>query len=683
MQVFPTKQRIKVAILAVVIAVVFTMGGLVQLVEESGSVGSGTSERWENSPSGAGAAAGAAMAGGGDLAPGSSPPPPPSPPPETCEHITRHEDECGYVHNACDPGDGYIDYLSVYFCDFGHLRPLAIALFLGWLLFLFIFLGVSADDYLCPALKVVSDAMRLSDNVAGVTLLALANGAPDISSAYVALQRESTANIAFGALSGAGLFVTTVVMAAVAFAGTFSVTRRPFLRDIVTYLVAAAWFFAMLANGKVHLWESIGFVALYGVYVVVVVLGRMVYVMHKRSRKTVLSSLLVVPTAAALGASLQQPLVEATAEAGDSATKSRMLHDEAERIAAGTQRPRDVKALMSSHNPHSVRYAAQLAEAGHHPVAPAPSKTKAAAAQSSDPSASLLVETFINAGGSDDDDEVEEGVWMAKSGSRSMLGSLIEAWREAGWLGRLVSLGSLTAHLLLRLTVPMVDDGEWSFWGCVVTPTTALVLAVVAFGGLPAMQATVGPVPLLVVVGCGGLVCSAVVFWAQRRHCGEPVARPFFAFLAFVAAVSWISIIANELVDLLAAFGTIVGISDAMLGISVLAWGNSLGDLVADYAVAKGGMGQMAVGAILASPLLNLLIGVGFSLTVTITRTGEPFHVSLNGSVATAVIGLMVSLASSALFIPLNRFTVVPKYGFYLVAVYVAAFTGAVVFEFE
>lgn len=41
--------------------------------------------------------------------------------------------------------------------------------------------------------------------------------------------------------TGAGIFVATVVVGAVAYKVPFTLTRRPFLRDVITYLIAAAW----------------------------------------------------------------------------------------------------------------------------------------------------------------------------------------------------------------------------------------------------------------------------------------------------------------------------------------------------------------------------------------------------------------------------------------------------------
>ena len=50
-----------------------------------------------------------------------------------------------------------------------------------------------------------------------------------------------------------------------------------------------------------------------------------------------------------------------------------------------------------------------------------------------------------------------------------------------------------------------------------------------------------------------------------------------FAFLAFPAASIWLYSICNELVEVLQTLGRLFGLSDVILGITVLAWGGSIG----------------------------------------------------------------------------------------------------------
>ena len=68
-----------------------------------------------------------------------------------------------------------------------------------------------------------------------------------------------------------------------------------------------------------------------------------------------------------------------------------------------------------------------------------------------------------------------------------------------------------------------------------------------------------------------------------------------FCFLGFVIAIAWISTVAGEVVGVMKAFGVILGISEAILGLTIFAIGNSIGDLVADVTVARLGYPVMAL----------------------------------------------------------------------------------------
>ena len=63
--------------------------------------------------------------------------------------------------------------------------------------------------------------------------------------------------------------------------------------------------------------------------------------------------------------------------------------------------------------------------------------------------------------------------------------------------------------------------------------------------------------------------------------------------------------------NILTAFGVFWNVSNTIMGLLVLAPANSIGDFVADYALAKAGKAQTAFGAIYGGPLLNVLLGVG------------------------------------------------------------------------
>jgi len=75
----------------------------------------------------------------------------------------------------------------------------------------------------------------------------------------------------------------------------------------------------------------------------------------------------------------------------------------------------------------------------------------------------------------------------------------------------------------------------------------------------------------------------------------KPKYHYVLCFLGFVISVAWISTIAGEVVGALKAIGVILDISEAILGLTIFAVGNSLGDLVADVTVARLGFPVMAL----------------------------------------------------------------------------------------
>lgn len=59
--------------------------------------------------------------------------------------------------------------------------------------------------------------------------------------------------------------------------------------------------------------------------------------------------------------------------------------------------------------------------------------------------------------------------------------------------------------------------------------------------------------------------------------------------MGFLVSIVWIMAIADEVVNVLQAFGVIFGLSDAIIGLTIFAMGNSLADLVANMSVAVRG----------------------------------------------------------------------------------------------
>lgn len=88
------------------------------------------------------------------------------------------------------------------------------------------------------------------------------------------------------------------------------------------------------------------------------------------------------------------------------------------------------------------------------------------------------------------------------------------------------------------------------------------------------------------------LLAMLLVFTTEQR---QPRHHYSLSFLGFIISIAWISTVAGEVVGVLKTLGVILGISEALLGLTIFAAGNSVGDLVADITIARLGYPVMAL----------------------------------------------------------------------------------------
>lgn len=94
------------------------------------------------------------------------------------------------------------------------------------------------------------------------------------------------------------------------------------------------------------------------------------------------------------------------------------------------------------------------------------------------------------------------------------------------------------------------------------------------------------------------------IFFTSRTD-RPPFYHLAYAMLAFIGSILIIYVVAQEVVSLLVTIGLVLNLSRSMLGLSVLAWGNSIGDLFSNITLAKQGYGKMAFAACVGGPLFS------------------------------------------------------------------------------
>eukprot|EP00479_Gromia_sphaerica_P007666 TRINITY_DN2638_c0_g1_i1.p1 TRINITY_DN2638_c0_g1~~TRINITY_DN2638_c0_g1_i1.p1 ORF type:complete len:156 (+),score=15.45 TRINITY_DN2638_c0_g1_i1:84-551(+) len=139
--------------------------------------------------------------------------------------------------------------------------------------------------------------------------------------------------------------------------------------------------------------------------------------------------------------------------------------------------------------------------------------------------------------------------------------------------------------------------------------------------------------------------------------------------MGILTGVSWIYMIANELVNLLAAMGAVFGISESILGLTVLAWGNSVGDAVSNITMARYGFPRMSIAACLAAPLFNLAVSVGLSMIVN-TLHQNPFPLENSGTITLSVAEIALAGVLHLIVVPLQKWKISKAYGIWCCVLY-------------
>ncbi|KAL1393381.1 sodium/calcium exchanger protein-like protein [Phyllosticta capitalensis] len=194
------------------------------------------------------------------------------------------------------------------------------------------------------------------------------------------------------------------------------------------------------------------------------------------------------------------------------------------------------------------------------------------------------------------------------------------------------------------------------------------------------------------------LACSLAVL-ALLLGTTTPLRPPrwhtMLCFLGFVVSIAWISTIANEVVGVLKTLGVILDISDAILGLTIFAVGNSMGDLVADITVARLGFPVMALSACFGGPMLNILLGIGLSGCYMTIKKAErshdkhpdhpvkfkPYHLDVDSTLVISGATLLVTLLGLLALVSMRKWRMDRLVGSCLVVLWVLSTAGNLVAE--
>jgi len=663
-------------------------------------------------------------------------------------------DRCEGVALYCDQ-DGIVNWLEVYFCDVRKGSPHAVAAKTAvfWvgvallLVMLFLALGSTAEDYFAPVLTQMCEGMGLPPRFAGVTFLALANGAPDVSATLAAIRQGGDGlYLSLGALTGAGMFVTTVAVALVIIAAGGASMKGALLRDLLAYIGALVLVAFALSSGRLSKNFGLLLVGIYFGFVLIVLAADM---WHRRikvmSRAREITQPLVRQVSTrirrasiALGGSGRAGAVPGAGgwaefqgpRHGRGAYMEHVFKNLDKKKAGAGSDPVPwsrsasgrVLAIADLRRPPSVSPAHSLrdmqedcsldeeqrttVEMGGVPAgAPdggggAGPSTQGSSADESGASwggLSGVSEDLLEGGrepgggyglqGEGGGANVPKLLRALLEEARDRFSTLPEAFgdhaaeqrrqfQEYGLIDRLAFVLELPLTALRWATIPTVIEetynrgllclsaaGSWLFMLGYLTDWTGA-----GVGSAGWLAVGVGA-PLTLVA----LVCATENSRPPRLSLGtsNPLGAWAISLVGFVVAACWIDTLASELVGVLDTIGTLAHFSRSILGLTILAWGNSIGDVKTNLAMARRGLGNMAITACVAGPLFNLLMGLGAGVLANCSREGTDFlEVGLPTDILVGIVLICTNCAAMIAAGAYGRGRIPRKFGYLSLALY-------------
>ena len=139
----------------------------------------------------------------------------------------------------------------------------------------------------------------------------------------------------------------------------------------------------------------------------------------------------------------------------------------------------------------------------------------------------------------------------------------------------------------------------------------------------------------------------------------------------------WVYTLCEIIVDLLEVLKIITGLPPSFLGLTVLSWGNSLGDFMAGVSLSKRGLGEMAMTGCIAGPVFNLMLGLGVTTLLCNLQNGKGLNINIQGtdgqSTLISLISLLAVTVILTILVVINDFKVSKNHAKILMGLYTAS----------
>jgi Ca2+/Na+ antiporter len=144
-------------------------------------------------------------------------------------------------------------------------------------IYTFLALAIICDEYFCESLEAISEALSLSEDVAGATFMAAGSSAPELFTAIVTtLITGGSAGL--GTIVGSAVFNIMIIVGVTALCAgqQLKIYWYPLMRDSMVYVISIVMMVCVMADFKVTAVESGILVAAYFGYIAIMVYNKQI-----------------------------------------------------------------------------------------------------------------------------------------------------------------------------------------------------------------------------------------------------------------------------------------------------------------------------------------------------------------------------------------------------------------------
>ncbi|KAL9986257.1 hypothetical protein ACROYT_G000369 [Oculina patagonica] len=148
-------------------------------------------------------------------------------------------------------------------------RKGAVILHIIGMCYMFLALSIACDEFFIPALANITDKLNISEDVAGATFMAAGGSMPELCTSFIGVFADPDSNVGFGTIVGSAVFNVLFVigMCAVFSKEILKLTWWPLFRDCMFYSTALIILIAFFTDGEIEWWEALILMITYFLYV--------------------------------------------------------------------------------------------------------------------------------------------------------------------------------------------------------------------------------------------------------------------------------------------------------------------------------------------------------------------------------------------------------------------------------